>query len=114
MIAPAAAGTLPVWAPLRRPIVRRLVGGQVLAELGDGIVLVALPLFVFAETRSELATSLAFAAEMGLGIVLAVLGGVAADRFDRRRNLLISYAVRAGLLLATLLDFMRKPHLLLS
>ncbi len=105
MTTSAAAGTLPVWAPLRRPTIRRLVGGQFLAELGDGIVLVALPLFVFAETRSELATSLAFAAEMGLGIVLAVLGGVAADRFDRRRNLLISYAVRAALLLATLIAF---------
>lgn len=97
------ATSVPVWAPLRRPRVRRLVGGQFLAELGDGIVLVALPLFVFAETGSELATSLAFAAEMGLGIVFAVLGGMASDRYDRRRNLLISYTVRAALLTITLL-----------
>lgn len=101
---PTAAEALPVWAPLRRPRVRRLVGGQFLAELGDGIVLVALPLYVFDQTQSELATSLAFAAEMGLGIGFAVLGGMAADRFDRRRNLLLAYAVRAALLLLTLLS----------
>ena len=85
-------------APLRRSRVRRIVGAQFLAETGDGISLVALPIYVWERTGSELYTSLTFAAEMGLGAVGAVVGGILADTFDRQRVLLTSYLVRAVLL----------------
>ena len=87
-------------APLRRRRVRRIVGAQFLAETGDGISLVALPLYVWDRTGSELATSLTFAAEMGFGALGAIIGGVLADAFDRQRVLLSSYLIRAVLLFA--------------
>ncbi|MEL7158519.1 MAG: hypothetical protein AAFN30_18245, partial [Actinomycetota bacterium] len=80
-----------VLGPLRRPRLRRMVTAQFLAEMGDGVSLVALPLYVWARTGSEVWTSLTFAAELGLGVVLAVVGGVLADAFDRQRVLLVSY-----------------------
>ena len=98
-----------VFGPLRRPRLRRIVSAQFLAELGDGVSLVALPLYVWARTGSEVWTSLTFAAELGLGVVFAVLGGVLADGFDRQRVLLISYLVRCTLLV---LAFAVDPLLL--
>ncbi|MEM8925527.1 MAG: MFS transporter [Actinomycetota bacterium] len=88
-----------VFTPLRRPRFRRMVGAQFLAELGDGVSLVALPLYVWARTGSEVWTSLTFAAELSLGIVFAVVGGMLADAFDRQRVLFVSYVVRGLLLL---------------
>lgn len=75
-----------------------MVTAQFVAEVGDGITLVALPLYVFDRTESALLTSLTFAAELTLGIAFSVVGGVFADAFDRQRILLVSYAVRAALL----------------
>lgn len=95
----SVSGSTSVFGPLRRPRLRRMVTAQFLAELGDGISLVALPLYVWARTGSEVWTSLTFAAELGLGIVLSVVGGVLADAFDRQRVLLISYVIRGVLLL---------------
>lgn len=89
-----------ILTPLRRPRFRRMITAQFVAETGDGITLVALPLYVFARTDSALLTSLTFAAEMTLGILLGFLGGIAADAFDRQRVLLTSYLVRGGLLVA--------------
>ncbi len=89
-----------ILKPLRRPRFRRMISAQFVAETGDGITLVALPLYVFARTDSALLTSLTFAAEMTVGILLGFLGGIAADAFDRQRVLLTSYLVRGGLLVA--------------
>ena len=89
-----------ILKPLRRPRFRRMIAAQFVAEAGDGITLVALPLYVFARTDSALLTSLTFAAEMTLGILLGFLGGIAADAFDRQRVLSTSYLVRGGLLVA--------------
>lgn len=75
-----------------------MVGAQFLAELGDGISLVALPLYVWARTGSEVWTSLTFAVELSLGVLFSVVGGVLADAFDRQRVLLASYVVRGALL----------------
>lgn len=87
-----------VVAPLRRQRVRRIVGAQFLSETGDGITLVVLPVYVWQRTGSELYTSLTFAAEMGLGAIGAIVGGILADTFDRQKVLLTSYLVRAALL----------------
>lgn len=64
------------------------------------MVLVALPLYVLAETGSATAMSLAFTAAMAGGAVLAVIGGVCADRFDRQTVLELSFVARAALLVA--------------
>ena len=89
-----------ILKPLRRSRFRRMIAAQFVAETGDGITLVALPLYVFARTDSALLTSLTFAAEMTVGILLGFLGGIAADAFDRQRVLLTSYLVRGALLVA--------------
>jgi NRE family putative nickel resistance protein-like MFS transporter len=84
--------------PLRRRTFRRLVASQFMAETGDGVTLVALPLYVFERTNSALATSLTFTAELVGSVLLGVVGGVLADAFDRRLVLMISAVIR-GLLL---------------
>lgn len=89
-----------ILVPLRRPTLRRLVGAQFLAETGDGVVTVALPLYVLAQTDSPIAMSLTFTAEMLGGALLGVVGGVFADRFDRQRVLKLSFLLRAVLLVA--------------
>jgi MFS family permease len=55
---------------------------------------------VLAETGSATAMSLAFTAAMAGGAVLAVVGGVCADRFDRQTVLKLSFVARAALLVA--------------
>lgn len=86
-----------------------MVTAQFLAEVGDGVSLVALPLYVFAETGSEVWTSITFGVELALGIVLSLVGGLLADWFDRQLVLRVSYLVR-GILLV--LAFAVDPLLL--
>ena len=76
-----------------------MVAAQFLAEVGDGVSLVALPLYVWARTGSEVWTSITFGVELALGVGFSVVGGILADAFDRQRVLLVSYLVRATLLL---------------
>jgi MFS family permease len=92
---------------------RRLWVGQLVSLVGRQITLVAVPFQVYALTGSALAVGL-------LGIVQAVPliagslgGGAIADRFDRRRVLLVTQlglAACSGLLAAG--AFMGKPPLL--
>lgn len=89
-----------VFAPLRRPPLRRLVVAQFFSELGDGVVTVALPLYVYGRSGSALATALTFAVQLLAGAVLGFVGGVLADGFDRQRILVLSYIGRGGLLVA--------------
>jgi MFS family permease len=86
--------------PFRRPRLRGLLLSQFVADMGDGVVSIALPLYVYALTESASATALTFVGEVVLGMVLSLVGGVLADRRDRRLVLLTSYAIRVALLLA--------------
>ena len=87
-------------APFQRPKLRRLLLAQLCADIGDGVVTVALPLYVYELTGSASATSAAFVAEVLVGMVFSLGGGVLADRRDRHRNLVVSYVLRAGLVMA--------------
>ena len=88
-------------APLRRSGLRRLLVTQLVADIGDGVVTVALPLYVYERTGSATVTSIAFVAEMLVGLVLAVIGGGLADSRNRRTVLLLSYAARAVIVVVT-------------
>ena len=88
-------------APLRRRGLRRLLATQLVADIGDGVVTVALPLYVYERTGSATITSIAFVAEMLVGLVLAVIGGGLADTRNRRVVLLLSYAARAVIVVVT-------------
>jgi MFS family permease len=92
---------LTLLAPLRERDFRLLWTGLTISLLGDGIFLVALPWQVY--QLSNVATALVV---VGIAmsvpqIVLLLLGGVASDRFDRRRVMMGADLVR-GLAVAAI------------
>lgn len=91
---------------------RRLVLGELVTGLGTQAALVALPFQLYTETRSAFLTGLLGAAELPPLIALALLGGAIADRFDRRRILLlnqIALVVIASTLAVTAVTFDTTP-----
>lgn len=93
----AARGALSV------PAFRSLWVAGVISDTGDWLLLVALPIVVYQLTGSALGTSVAFAAELAPGIVLAPLGGRLADTVDRRTLMIALSALQAVVLLPLLL-----------
>ncbi len=82
---------------------RLIVGGTFVADMGAQATLVALPYQLYTLTRSAFLVGLLGAAELGPLVALSLLGGVVADRIDRRRLLLLGQAgvvVAAGALAA--------------
>ena len=70
------------------------------SALGDGVRTAAIPLLAAAITRDPVAISVVTAAGFLPWPVLGLLGGAAADRFDRRRAMWVVNAVRALLMAA--------------
>ena len=68
---------------------RSLVLGNFVSGMGTQASLVALPYQLYVQTGSPLLTGLLGAAELGPLVAMALLGGALADRFDRRRLLLL-------------------------
>ena len=68
---------------------RLLTLGNVVSGLGTQAALVALPFQVYAQTKSAFLTGLLGAVELGPLVAMALLGGALADRFDRRKVLLL-------------------------
>src|SRR6478752_7641722 len=68
---------------------RLLTVGNVVSGLGTQAALVALPFQVYAQTQSAFLTGLLGAVELGPLVAMALLGGALADRFDRRKVLLL-------------------------
>lgn len=79
---------------------RRLLGAFLVSELGDGITAVIVPLGVYAVSDSVVALASTFLGRMIFGSIFAAVGGIIADRMDRRLLLLASYVVRALLVAA--------------
>lgn len=88
----------PDLSPLRDSRdLRLVVAGNFLADLGAQATLVALPFQLYLLTRSAFLVGLLGAVELVPLGALSLLGGALADRFDRRRLLLVSEAgVLAG------------------
>ncbi|MDO9496950.1 MAG: MFS transporter [Nocardioides sp.] len=86
---------LRVPAVLRdEPQYRLLFGSQVLSIVGDRVTAVALPFAVIAIGGGVADVALVSAAQFLPFVVLALPAGVWADRFDRRRMLILSDIVR--------------------
>jgi predicted MFS family arabinose efflux permease len=68
---------------------RSLVLGNFVSGMGTQASLVALPYQLYVQTHSPFLTGLLGAAELGPLVVMALLGGAWADRFDRRHLLLV-------------------------
>lgn len=77
--------------------------GQLISLVGDWVLLAALPFYVYQLTGSALATGAMFMVHVLPTLVLGSLAGVFADRWDRRRTMIIADVARAGVLLLVLL-----------
>jgi MFS family permease len=77
--------------------------------LGDWILRAALPFYVYARTSSPLASGIALLVEAVPWVLLSSIAGVLADRWDRKRTLLLSDLASAAPLLALALAGPRAP-----
>src|SRR5712691_1616441 len=77
--------------------------GQVVSLIGDWVLLIALPFYVYALTGSVLATGAMFIAETLPRLVLGSLAGVFVDRWYRRWTMIVADVLRALILLLLLL-----------
>jgi predicted MFS family arabinose efflux permease len=84
---------------LRNSDFRLLWAGDLLSSLGSWLLLVAIPYQVFELTGSAAATGLAFAAQGVPAFVIGPAVGVAVDRWDRRRTMLVTSLGQAGCVL---------------
>lgn len=74
-----------------------------ISMMGDWVLYIALPIYVFRITGSALATSAMFLAEMVPALLLGSVAGVFVDRWDRKRTMVIANLVLALGLLPLLL-----------
>jgi MFS family permease len=84
---------------------RWLLGASFVNNTGDGIALAAGPLLVASETQDPFLVSMAVLSEYLPTLVFGIIGGAAADRFDRKRMVVVVNIVRAivlALLVATI------------
>lgn len=77
------------------PAFRSLWLAGFVSDTGDWLLFIALPIVVYQLTGSAFGTSLAFLVELLPGIVLAPLAGWCADRWDRRRVLVVVCCLQA-------------------
>jgi MFS family permease len=78
-------------SPLRESRDFRLLWiGDLISHTGQHITVVALPFQIFQLTGSPLAVGLIGLAQVGPLVAFALIGGAIADRYDRRRLLIIS------------------------
>lgn len=77
---------------------RWLLGATLINNVGDGVALAAGPLLVASLTRDPFLVSMAVLSHWLPVLLFGIFGGVAADRFDRRRMVIVVNLVRAGVL----------------
>jgi MFS family permease len=86
---------------------RLMIGGKLVSGLGTQATLVALPFQIYVLTKSALLVGLLGIVELLPVVLFSLVGGVWADRYDRRKLLLIDQiglvACAGGLALVTLL-----------
>jgi MFS family permease len=103
----APAGT--IRGSLRYPSFRRLLAGLAVSQVGDWLYNLALIALVFERTHSALWVGITTAARVVPVVALGPLGGVIADRFDRRRVMVACDLIRLALMV--LLALVAVAHL---
>jgi MFS family permease len=88
--------------PLGVPAFRRLWIAGFVSEIGDWVLLVALPVYVYQLTGSTAATATTFVVALLPSLALSPLAGVLADRWDRRKLMLLVSLAQAVTLLPLL------------
>jgi Na+/melibiose symporter-like transporter len=81
---------------------RLVLTGQLLSSIGNWLLLVAGPYFVFQLTGSTIATGLSMMAETIPAVLLGTVAGVFADRWDRRHTMIATDVLRAATVLSML------------
>lgn len=79
---------------------RWLLSATVINNAGDGVAIAAGPLLVASQTRDPFLVSMALLMEYLPALLFGVVGGTAADRFDRRRMVVVVNLLRAIVLAA--------------
>ena len=92
-----------MFAVLRRRDFALLWFSGLVSVAGDWVLMTALPYYVYVRTDSTIATAGMTAAELAPAILLSSVAGVFADRWNRKRILVISALVQAGTVLVLLL-----------
>jgi MFS family permease len=85
-------------AVLRQPGFALLWTAGFISQVGDWLLILSLPLYVYQQTGSSVATGATFAAGLLPRIVIGSLAGVLVDRWDRKRTMVVADVLRAGLL----------------
>jgi MFS family permease len=88
-----------IRAALRYPAFRKLLGGLAASQIGDWLYNLALVTLVYSRTHSALWAGVTTAARVVPIVALGPLGGAIADRFDRRRVMIICDVIRLALML---------------
>jgi predicted MFS family arabinose efflux permease len=92
----APAGT--IRSALSYPDFRWLLSGLAVSQIGDWLYNLALIVLVYERTHSALWVGVTTAVRVVPVVVLGPLGGVLADRFDRRRIMITCDLARMGLM----------------
>ena len=90
-------------ATLRQRNFALLWFGGLISLIGDWVLMIGLPIYVYLLTRSVLALSIALLASSLPNIVLGSIAGVFVDRWDRKRTMVITNLLMGLLLLPLLL-----------
>jgi predicted MFS family arabinose efflux permease len=90
----------PFRAALRVRNIRLLLGGLAASQAGDWLYNLALLALVFGRTHSSVWVGLTTAARILPEVVLGPVGGILADRVDRRRLMIGSDVIRAATMAA--------------
>lgn len=77
--------------------------GALISFVGDWVLFIALPVFVYDLTGSALATGAMFMAQSLPRLLLGSIAGVFVDRWDRRRTMIVANLLSAAALLLLLL-----------
>jgi MFS family permease len=89
-------------AVLRQRNFTLLWAGGLISMLGDWLLFIALPFYIYGLTGSALATGAMFITETLPIVLFGSLGGVFADRWDRKKTMIVTDVLRAALLLLLL------------
>ena len=92
----AASGT--IRSALRYPAFRSLLAGLAISQVGDWLYNLALVAMVYQRTHSAVWAGITTAARVVPIVALGPLGGVVADRFDRRQVMIVSDLARLALM----------------
>jgi MFS family permease len=89
-------------SPWRNRDFQRVWAGGLVNDIGDWLLMIALPVYVFTETASGLTTALLFLVELAPAALLGRVAGAWVDRWDLRRTLVATNLLQSIALLPLL------------